>query len=53
MINNYFIRKVQIQKEETLHNKNLGNIPEETADRYINDYETLISKLKNPNELKY
>lgn len=53
MINNYYIRKVQIKLEETMHNKNLGNIPEETADRYINDYETVIDKLRNPNELKH
>lgn len=52
-INDYYIRKVNIQKEEVIHNKKQGNISEETAKRYISDYESLIKKLENPNDLKY
>lgn len=52
-INNYYIRKVKIQKEEVIHNQNQGNITDEMAERYIEDYNTLIKRLENPNDLKY
>ena len=53
LINEYFIRKVQIQLEEIRHNKQIKNIDEDVADNYIKEYETLIKKLNNPNDLKY
>ncbi|MDQ7113630.1 helix-turn-helix domain-containing protein [Staphylococcus simulans] len=53
LINEYFIRKVEIQLQEIKHNKGNKNIDGEVADNYIKEYEGLIKKLNDPNDLKY
>ncbi|MFL1422803.1 helix-turn-helix domain-containing protein [Staphylococcus ureilyticus] len=53
MINEYFIRKVQIQKAEIEHNKQQNNLSNEVSEQYINDYANLIEKLQDSNSLKY
>lgn len=42
LINEYFIRKVEIQLQEIKHNKRNKNIDGEVADNYIKEYEELI-----------
>ncbi|HBE8406201.1 MAG: helix-turn-helix transcriptional regulator [Staphylococcus simulans] len=52
-INDYFIRKVQLQKREVEHQKEISSIDEKVADKHIEDYNKLIDKLNDSNELKY
>ncbi|MGW9919270.1 helix-turn-helix domain-containing protein [Staphylococcus hominis] len=52
-INDYFIRKVQLQKREVEHQLELNSIKENVANKHIEEYEELINKLQDPNGLKY
>ncbi|EGQ2962357.1 helix-turn-helix transcriptional regulator [Staphylococcus pseudintermedius] len=53
LINDYFIRKVQIQKREVKHQLENDVIDKSKAIKYINDYDELIAKLNDPNDLQY
>lgn len=52
-INDYFIRKVQLQKREVEHQLELNSIERNVANKHIEEYEDLINKLYDPNDLKY
>lgn len=52
-INEYFIRKVEIKRDEVGYQKQNNLIDEEVAMKHLNDYNNLIEKLKDPNNLKY
>lgn len=52
-INEYFIRKIEIKRDEVGYQKQNNSIDEEVAVKHLNDYNNLIEKLKDPNNLKY
>lgn len=53
LINDYLIRKVQLQKREVEHQLELDSIDSEVANRYIEEYQELIKRLNDPNDFKY
>ncbi|PTH61874.1 DNA-binding protein [Staphylococcus agnetis] len=53
LINDYLIRKVQLQKKEVEHQLKLDSIDNEVAKRHIEEYQVLIERLNDPNDLKY
>ncbi|QRN92057.1 helix-turn-helix transcriptional regulator [Mammaliicoccus sciuri] len=52
-INEYFIRKLEIKKDEVSYQNQNDSINEVVAEKHLNDYNNLIKKLKNPNDLNY
>lgn len=53
LINDYLIRKVQLQKREVEHQLELDSIDSEVANRHIEEYQELIKRLNDPNDFKY
>lgn len=53
LIQNYIIRKLQIQIKETEYHYNNKQIDEDTYDMHTNELNTLIEKINNPTELSY
>ena len=52
-INEYFIRKLEIKKDEVSYQNQNDSINEVVAEKHLNDYNNLMKRLKNPNDLNY